>query len=314
MVTEYSLNAAWAVVLTSTNNYIKGIVALKYALHDLHHSQYPLLVLYTPTVASGVVEILKDIGCVVKQVDFIHPIGKVEYKSERFIETWTKLVAWNQTEYERLVLIDADMLPLQNMDELMCLYLPNKNWVAASHACVCNPQKIQHYPPSWTPENCSYTGCGTSACVEPTSADSKASYFNSGLVVLSPDNGLFRTMIGYLNSISDLNIFPFPDQDFLNVVFKNKWKPVPFIYNALKTLQWAHKPMWDIKYVKNIHYILTKPWDVNLEHELSELETIYRPLYNIWWENYNQMRRSNINDIKNLENLISSDITNTINP
>jgi alpha-N-acetylglucosamine transferase len=311
MVTNSTINSAWAVVLTSTNNYIKGVVALKHALHDLYHSQYPLLVLYTPTVVPEVVDILKKIGCIVKEIDHIHPMGKAEYKFERFIETWTKLAVWNQTEYERLVLLDADMLPLQNMDELMQLNLPNKNWVAASHACICNPQKIQHYPSFWIPENCSYTGCGKSACIEPSSTNNKADYFNSGLVVLIPDNEIFNTMITYLNSISDLNVFPFPDQDFLNEIFKCKWKPIPFTYNALKTLEWAHKPMWDIDYIKNIHYILTKPWDINLDQELSGLETVYKPLYRIWWNSYDQTRRSNINDIKKLENIISSNTTGT---
>lgn len=310
MVTNSNVHAAWAVILTRTNDYVKGIIAIKHALHNVHHSQYPLLVLYTSSVSPDVVEILKKIGCVVKQIDFIHPIGKTNYQFERFVETWTKLVVWNQIEYERLVLLDADMLPLQNMDELMQLYLPNKNWVAASHACICNPQKIKHYPTFWTPENCSYTGCGKSACLEAVSTNNKADYFNSGLVVLTPDSGSFNAMINYLNSISDLTIFPFPDQDFLNQVFKHKWKPIPFAYNALKTLQWAHPPMWDIGHIKNIHYILAKPWDIDLDQGLSEMETIYKPLYVLWWNNYNQARRSNTNDIKKLENSISSETAN----
>ncbi|KAI8639988.1 glycosyl transferase family protein [Parasitella parasitica] len=242
---------AWAVVLTSSNNYIKGVIALKHALHDLHKSRYPLLVLYTPAVVPEVVETLIDIGCAVKPIDPIHPMGKAEYKFERFVETWTKLAVWKQEEYSRLVLLDADMLPLQNMDELMHLDLPDKDWVAASYACVCNPQKIKHYPRSWIPENCAYTGRDTTACTEATPIDDKSGYFNSGLIVLTPDTTKFDAMVAYLNSIADLNIYPFPDQDFLNEIFNSKWKPIPYVYNALKTLQWAHEPMWDDKQVKN---------------------------------------------------------------
>jgi alpha-N-acetylglucosamine transferase len=292
MVTSSTVNGAWAVVLTSTNNYIKGVIALKHALHDLHKSQYPLLVLYTSAVVPEAVETLKQVGCIVKKIEPVHPKGRVEYKSERFTETWTKLAVWNQPEYDRLVLLDADMLSLQNMDELMQMELPNKDWVAACHACICNPQKIKHYPASWVKENCSYTGATS---IEPAEIDSKSNYFNSGLIVLTPDTDKFNSMINYLNSIEDLNIYPFPDQDFLNEIFQNQWKPISYIYNALKTLQWAHEPMWDINQVKNVHYILTKPWDINIDQELSVLETIYKPLYKIWWHSYNEISNVIVN-------------------
>lgn len=293
MVTSSTINGAWAVVLTSTNNYIKGVIALKHALHDLHKSQYPLLVLYTSAVVPEAVKTLKQVGCIVKEIDPIHPNGKAVYKSERFRETWTKLAVWNESGYDRLVLLDADMLSLQNMDELMQLELPNQDWVAACHACICNPQKIKHYPAHWVPENCSYTGATS---IEPAHINEKSNYFNSGLIVLTPDQAKFDAMIKYLNSISDLNIYPFPDQDFLNEIFQEKWKPISYVYNALKTLQWAHEPMWDINQVKNVHYILTKPWDIDIDDQgLSDLETIYKPLYKIWWHSYNEISNIIVN-------------------
>lgn len=285
MVTSTVVRGAWAVVLTSTNDYIKGVLALKHAMHDLYHSQYPLLVLYTSVVIPSVVETLKEIGCLVKEIEPIHPNGKVEYKSARFVETWTKLAVWKQTEFERLILLDADMLPLQNMDELMSIHL-EKDWVAACHACICNPQHIKHYPATWVPENCAYTG--TTTIDVPSENDVKLNYFNSGLIVLNPDQEKFDAMINYLNSIADLNIYPFPDQDFLNEIFKDQWKPISYIYNALKTLQWAHEPMWDIKKVKNVHYILTKPWDISIQ-TLSDLEAVYKSLYEVWWFSYNEI-------------------------
>ncbi|CAO3622966.1 unnamed protein product [Mucor hiemalis] len=298
MVTSSSNNGAWAVVLTSTNEYIKGVLAIKHALHDLYSSQYPLLVLYTSAVEPSAVDILQKVGCILKKIDSIHPSGKVDYKFERFSETWTKLAVWNETEYSRLVLLDADMLPIQNMDELMHVDLPDENWVAACHACICNPQKISHYPSTWIPDNCAYTGLKTIDAP----ADKKLSYFNSGLIVLKPDQLKFKSMISYLNSIADLNIYPFPDQDFLNEIFKDQWKPLSYIYNTLKTLQSAHSPMWDIKKIKNIHYILTKPWDINIDHKLSDLENTYKPLYEIWWHSYNEI--GSTFNIKSLESVI----------
>lgn len=57
-------------------------------------------------------------------------------------------------------MLDADMVVRKNMDELMdektLPYLnpnvespPLSNWIAASHACACNPRKLAHYPVDW---------------------------------------------------------------------------------------------------------------------------------------------------------------------
>ncbi|KAG1442889.1 hypothetical protein G6F56_010877 [Rhizopus delemar] len=297
MVTIFK--AAWVIVITSSNDYIKGVVAMKYALHNIQKSKYPLLILYTSHVLPEIVSILESIGCLVKKIDSIQPGGKVEYKAQRFIETWTKLAAWNEIDYDRLVLLDADMLPLQNMDELIEMELP-RDWVAASYACTCNPQKIEHYPPHWIPENCAFTGRQNT---RPPPISKKANYFNSGLIVLSPQKKIFNEMIAYLNNVEDLNIYPFPDQDFLNEIFKDKWKPISYAYNALKTLQWAHKLMWDIDSVKNLHYILTKPWDITGDQEISGLESHYKPLYEFWWKTYSEL--GEFVDLKRLDKILN---------
>lgn len=140
--------AAWAVILTTANKYVDGIVVIAQKLKKLH-SKYPLVVLYTPeTVPDKVVARLSNYGCIMVVIEPIKPTSPVKYQVERFAETWTKLRVWEQTDYDRLVLMDADMLPLQNMDELMTIPLAPDS-VAASHACTCNPQKISNYPSSW---------------------------------------------------------------------------------------------------------------------------------------------------------------------
>ncbi|KAI9272882.1 nucleotide-diphospho-sugar transferase [Phascolomyces articulosus] len=282
MVSQTLSNAAWMLVLTSTNDYVKGAITVARALKRVK-SQYPLVVLYTSAVSKGAQELLSGAGCILKPIEPIHPPGKTTYFAERFVETWTKLAVWNQDEYERVVLLDADMLPLQNMDELMTIPLPDGDHVAASHACICNPHNIKAYPKDWIPSNCAYT----------SSSAIKNDYFNSGLIVLTPSKNKFRGIVAQLYSVPDLSIYPFPDQDFLNEVFATKWIPLPYIYNSLKPLSYAHEPMWDIQQVKNIHYILTpKPWSVEMENEQEEVdekEKRYYPQYRLWWDLYNDI-------------------------
>lgn len=87
------------------------------------------------------------------------PPSTREYKQDpRFADTWTKLIVFSLEQYERVVLLDADILVRRNMDELMELDLDSKDALeaktatrvfAAAHACVCNPMKKEHYPANW---------------------------------------------------------------------------------------------------------------------------------------------------------------------
>ncbi|KAG2184533.1 hypothetical protein INT43_000442 [Umbelopsis isabellina] len=280
---------AWAVALTSTDKYVNGIIVLASAFEQ-QQSKYPLVVLYTPqTVSEQVIDQLADLGCDMIPIEPIVPKADLKYLFERFSKTWTKLRAWQQTDYERLVLMDADMLPLHNMDELMTMTLEGPDWVAASHACTCNPQRISHYPKDWTPSTCAFTGCDrTAGTIHPPSME-KRDYFNSGLVVLTPNETVFKRMLEKLDNDEELMKYCFPDQDFLNDIFKGHWVPLPYSYNALKTLPTAHHDMWDLTDVKNIHYILTKPWDI----DPNDKQDIYYPLYRLWWKEF-QLLQSNL--------------------
>lgn len=49
---------------------------------------------------------------------------------------------------QRVTLLDSDQIALHNFDELMTVDMP-PGWIAASHACTCNPRKLAHYPKDW---------------------------------------------------------------------------------------------------------------------------------------------------------------------
>lgn len=66
----------------------------------------------------------------------------------RFSETWTKLRAFALTQYEKVILVDSDMLIRKNMDELFEKKV-DENSIHAGFACTCNPNKISSYPPEW---------------------------------------------------------------------------------------------------------------------------------------------------------------------
>ncbi|GAB3603460.1 hypothetical protein GCM10027586_06480 [Kineococcus gypseus] len=266
---------AWATLLTKPD-YLVGVRVLHASLRR-SSSEHPLVVMVTADVDEPSRRALLDDGCLVREVGVLRPDSRLEanYANERFVEVWTKLAAWGLVEFERLVVLDADMLVVANMDELFTLELP-EGGLAACHACRCNPNRIASYPASWTPQNCFYTHCrGLEHTEEPGVVDN---YFNGGFLVLEPDEAVLDALLTRLHGLSDLTRYQFAEQDFLNESFAGRWRPLPYVYNALKTLSHQHPSVWDERQVKNLHYIIDKPWQGR-----TEPGNRYHDLHERWW-------------------------------
>ncbi len=269
---------AWVTLLTQPDYYI-GVQALHRSLKR-SETEWPLIVMVTDAIDIETREALQELGCVIHPVEPLMPSADLEqhYASAQFGEVWSKLRAWELTGCDRVVFLDADMLVLRNMDELFTLDLGD-HALAACHACRCNPNKIASYPASWQPENCHYTWQDRGETA-PASLDR---YLNGGFLVLEPDEEVFNWLQQKVAAITDLRRYPFSEQDLLNEVFENRWLPLPYIYNALKTLPFQHSAMWQEDEVKNLHFILAKPWKRDLNQPESERDRYYA-LDKLWWE------------------------------
>jgi len=182
------------------------------------------------------------------------------------------------------------MLVMRNMDELMEMDLP-KDWIAAAHACACNPRKLAHYPADWIPENCAHTAVkGPKDPPSAITAESPRPYslLNSGLVVLNPSKQLFEAIKQFLFTSPEVANFSFPDQDLLAAFFRGRWKPLHWYYNALKTLRVVHKPIWRDDEIRCLHYILhDKPWH-HRPNSIGAGEE-YTELNRWWWDQFEKV-------------------------
>jgi hypothetical protein len=140
------------------------------------------------------------------------------------------------------------------------------------------------------PEACAYTYQRYPASVKeglPPSFPHGLSELNGGLQIFKPSRAKFEKIYSVLIN-SAPSEFLFADQSLLSKAFHNEWEPLylslwvllmrPFIYNALKTLRSAHPPIWKDEEVKNVHYILAKPWDDGGKGKGSEETHMW------WWE------------------------------
>ncbi|KAJ7225402.1 nucleotide-diphospho-sugar transferase [Mycena pura] len=295
-----SLKAAYVTLLTKTS-YLAGTLVLHEGLKDTR-SKYPLVVMVTPELPRGCRDVLEKRGILIREIQFLQPEDGVHTLAAdaRFHDTWTKLRQVNASafhvqgscsprvfeleEFERVVLLDSDMLVKENIDDLMEISLP-PDGIAASHVCACNPRKFPHYPADWIPENCVYSAVPSPTALPPTPVDFPRPYsqLNSGTVVLRPSKELAKRLYHFLATDERISTFTFPDQDLLTTFFHGKWTALPWYYNALKTLRAGHTQLWDDDAVRCLHYILAdKPWFGRSSKE-------YKVVNGWWWAQYDKL-------------------------
>jgi len=105
------------VSILTTDSYLPGILVLNDSLKSVG-SKFPLDVLLTPNISSHVLDALNK-NSIIHHVlpSEIHNPTNVS-TDHRWFPTYSKLAIFNQTQYQKIVYLDADMLVLRNIDEL----------------------------------------------------------------------------------------------------------------------------------------------------------------------------------------------------
>ena len=273
----------WATLLTDAS-YLPGVLTLAYSLHKVG-SKYELVVLYTDALEKAALSELALRNIHVIRLEALRPTYATGAAETRFDETFSKLHAYGMTQYERIGMLDADMLVRKNIDELMEMPIA-QDTIAATHACVCNPLRKATYPASWVPENCAYS---QQTRVEAQSKGVRCNYgigeLNGGLIILQPGAEVHhKVMRVFDEECAAGRILQFADQTLQSMAFAGQWVPLPYIYNALKTLRECHAEIWDDDHVKIVHYIMAKPWNDKDGGDKTQ------PTH-AWWRAENEERR-----------------------
>ena len=171
--------------------------------------------------------------------------------------SYTKVHVWRQTQFSRIVFLDADTLPLRNLDGLFSedeYPLDSSTPIAAS-------------PDIGWPD-----------------------IFNSGVFVTLPSVAIYDTLVG--RAKAGLS-FDGGDQGLLNEYFEGRWKRLPFTYNVTPSASYQYTPAYQHfkESVNVVHFIgadkpwshaFTGPWESSSEFEQK------------WWAIYNQNYTSDL--------------------
>ena len=259
--------AAYATLLTRAS-YLPGVITLAFTLAK-QSSAYPLLVLVTHGLSSSALQALElesrlnpliQIRRVSPLLPEAHQRSGQDPITPRFADTWTKLRVFELTDFGAIAYLDADTVVRANVDELFDWPLPGPDWLAATAACVCNLDGDGWAPADWTPANCGYSRS------EANRGRLAPPPLNSGVFVFRPSPALRNEVLRRFRASTRLREYKCPDQDFMaEEAFRDRWVPLPWCFNALKTMRQWHANLWTREAgdseVKVLHYIVDKPWE-----------------------------------------------------
>ena len=245
-------NYTFISVLT-TDSYLPGSLVLNASLKSVN-SQYPLHVLLTPNISKNLVNILNK-----NLISHSTLSQKINNPSDvdvhhRWFSTYSKLAIFDQTQYKKIVYVDADMLILRNIDELF---------------------------------KCAHMSATNAGSMLPRKKDQRHLNLNSGLIVIEPSHLLFNDMMSKVGKIENMELgggnkpIRGSDQDFINAYFP-EWPNQGSLhldhkynifhyhldeYNKLfgYTIDDGHKPISIIHFASYL-----KPWNIKSD-ELDKI-------------------------------------------
>ncbi len=118
------MKTAYVSMLFNGDNYLPGVEALGQSIRASGSTQ-PLVLLVSADVTAATRARVRSLGWQLREVE---PISNPTTPLfQRFANVFTKLRVWQLVEFDRVVLLDADTIVLQNVDDLF-----ERKWFAAA--------------------------------------------------------------------------------------------------------------------------------------------------------------------------------------
>lgn len=136
-------NYAWCTLVMLNEEYAKGAVVVAQSLRN-HGTKYPLICMIDNRLSHETIDFLNRYFDKVIVVPTLHTktIPMRSHKQRMIYSSWinysfTKGNVYNLTDYDKVIFLDADMLALENIDDLFDLPAPamcfSSPWAAPYH-------------------------------------------------------------------------------------------------------------------------------------------------------------------------------------
>lgn len=270
---------AYVALLYKTSIYFLGALILASSLKKTK-TKADIVLMYHD-VSPEQLNVLKLYYDKLIKVDYIFAPNLIENVDQsRFKEVFTKFHCFELTQYEKILMIDIDMLVMKNMDLLYKLPAPAA--FKRGYKEFKNGTKI---PLSEFERN-----------------DEMISGINAGLMLLEPSKKTFKEIMKDIKH-PPKNYKPArdPEQAFISWFYRSDWHHIHHFFNYQFTLShvFPHKyKLSDIPKIYNIHYSSpTKPWNFIRDPE-SLNRNPYKVYYQLWIDEYERVKKEILNKHK----------------
>ncbi|XBI98811.1 hypothetical protein VPH35_019006 [Triticum aestivum] len=145
-----------------------------------------------------------------------------------------------------MLYLDEDIQVFDNIDHLFDL---DKGSFYAVMDCFC--QKTWSHTPQYKIGYCQQCPDRVAWPERELGVPPPPLYFNAGMFVHEPSLATARALLDKL-VVTDPT--PFAEQDFLNMFFRDVYKPILPVYNLVLAMLWRHPENVQLDKVKVVHY------------------------------------------------------------
>ncbi|CAA3023414.1 galactinol synthase 2 [Olea europaea subsp. europaea] len=262
---------AYVTFLAGDGDYVKGVVGLAKGLRKVN-AAYPLVVAVLPDVPEEHRSILVNQGCIVRDIEPVYPPeNQTQFAMAYYVINYSKLRIWEFVEYSKMIYLDGDIQVFDNIDHLFDL--PNEYFYAVMD-CFC--EKTWSHTPQFKIGYCQQ--CPDKVHWLQELGPKPPLYFNAGMFVFEPSLPTYHDLLHKLKITTPTS---FAEQDFLNMFFRDIYKPIPNNYNLVLAMLWRHPENVKLDEVKVVHYCAagSKPWRYTGEEENMDREDIKMLVY-----------------------------------
>lgn len=245
------------VTLLINESYVPGALVLGHSLRKTGTKHKLAILMDSSTVSPNSQDLLKRVYDDVIEINdkkIFMPIDLVTKKLGRpqLAVSLTKILIWQLHQYDHVIYLDADTIPIKSLDHLFERYASQKSTEIVSAPDIGWPD-----------------------------------VFNSGVMIVKPDPAVFEFIKEY--SEKEQASYDGADQGLLNEVFHLqghegfKWTRLPFIYNMSPSSLYQSSPATE-RFLHEIHLVhfvgSGKPWLCS-----AVLSSMF---HDIWWKAFNE--------------------------
>ena len=299
--TEPAPHAAFATFVMLNDNYLPGALALAFGLR-LQEVRAPLVTLVTQSVSNRARDALGELFDHVIEVEEIYvPHARRQKRQDRpYYFTRIQVLRLGGDgdlgfDLDRVVVIDADVLPIRGYARLLELEPPagvlneHKSHLAETDAdgqYVVTESGLREGRWKWHEI---YAECPHGEPVprhisDRPATDPKNMGFNGSLFVMRPDMTEYRAILADIRRPEIQHLvgdqFDWPDMQYLTMRWSGRWRNIDVRYSALNGY-----PGLDVLY--GTHFAGFKPWYFQRRSAMDRYSRY--PDFQLWFTTYLQM-------------------------